>query len=328
MRPFTLEQPSSPAVASRLHAEQAPKARFIAGGTDLLAQVKEGTLRAETLVSLASVPDMSGIESNDDGLDVGALATLTEIANSPEVRRNYEVLAQAAASVASPQIRNVGTLGGNLCQRPRCWYFRSHLYYCLKKGGGNCYAVGEQNKYHAILAGGPCHIVHPSDLAVVLISLGASVVIRDDSGNREMPIEDMFILPSIDVMAETVLNPGEYVARVKIPKRSGDIRSVYLKTQERQAMDFPLVSVAASLVVQDGVVTGARVTLGSVAPIPLRVPHVDDALIGQAVGDVDPDAIGSLAVRDAEPLSDNGYKVRLTASLVSRALASLLPDNR
>ncbi len=328
MRPFTLEKPSSPAVASQLHAEQTPRARFIAGGTDLLAQVKEGTLRAQTLVSLAGLPDMSGIESNDDGLVIGALVTLTEIAGSSDVRQSCEVLAQAAESVASPQIRNVGTLGGNLCQRPRCWYFRSHLYYCRKKGGDTCYAADEQNKYHAILAGGPCHIVHPSDLAVVLISLGASVVIRDETGSHEMPIEDMFVLPSVDVMAETVLKPGEYVARVKIPKHSGDTRNVYLKAQERQAMDFPLASVAIALQVQDGVVTGARVTLGGVAPIPFRAPHVDDALIGQAVEHVDPDAIGSLAVRDAEPLSDNGYKVRLTASLVSRAIARLLSDHR
>jgi xanthine dehydrogenase YagS FAD-binding subunit len=294
----------------------------------LLAQVKEGTLRAQTLVSLAGLPDMSGIESNDDGLVIGALVTLTEIAGSSDVRQSCEVLAQAAESVASPQIRNVGTLGGNLCQRPRCWYFRSHLYYCRKKGGDTCYAADEQNKYHAILAGGPCHIVHPSDLAVVMISLGASVVTRDETGSHEMPIEDMFVLPSVDVMAETVLKPGEYVARVKIPKHSGDVRSVYLKAQERQAMDFPLASVAASLQVRDGVVTGARVTLGGVAPIPFRAPHVDDALIGQAVEHVDPDAIGSLAVRDAEPLSDNGYKVRLTASLVSRAIARLLSDHR
>ncbi|MDP6071850.1 MAG: xanthine dehydrogenase family protein subunit M [SAR202 cluster bacterium] len=328
MRPFTLEQPTSPADASQLHAEQFPRARYIAGGTDLLAQVKEGTLRAQTLVSLANLPEMSGIESNDDGLDIGALVTLTELAESAAVRQVCDVLAKAALSVASPQIRNVGTIGGNLCQRPRCWYFRSHLYYCRKKGGETCYAFGEQNKYHAILAGGPCHIVHPSDLAVVLISLGAGVVVRNESDSREMPLEDMFVLPSVDVMAETVLRPGEWVSRIKVPKPAGGAKSVYLKAQERQALDFPLASVAASIQVRDAVVAGARVTLGSVAPVPFRVSHVDEALIGQRVGDIDPDAIGSLAVRDAVPLSDNGYKVRLTASLVSRAISDLLSDDR
>ena len=324
MKPLNFIRASDAGVTSRLLGETAQNVKFIAGGTDILGEIKEGVLDVDTLVSLEGLPGMSGIDSGPDGLDMGALVTLAEVARSQQITESYRALSQAASSAGTPQIRNVGTVGGNLCQRPRCWYYRSSLYHCKKKGGETCFAFSSGNRFHAVLGADQCYIVHPSDLAVALVSMDATVVLVDGSGSRELPIDDFFVAPHVNILAETVLRAGEYVTRVRVPAPAGETRSVYLKAKERQGYDFALSSVAAVIQTEDGVIRDARITLGGVAPVPYRVSHVDAALTGLRVGEVDARAMGEMAVRDAQPLAENRYKVRLTASLVSRAISETL----
>lgn len=299
-------------------------ARIIAGGTDLMGEIKESVVRPEKLVSLAGLSDMQGIEFMSGGLRIGAMTTLADIESHPDVVRGYPVLAQAVASVATPQIRNVGTLGGNLCQRPRCWYYRSPLFDCRKKGGAVCFAIEGNSKFHAILGGDGCFIVHPSDTAVALVSLKAEATVIGRNGSHTTPLEDFFVGPEENVLAENILTPGEILASVFVPETPAGHRSIYLKAKERQAMDFALSSVALAVDVEGGVVRDARITLGGVAPVPYRAPYAEEALKGKSVSSVAPDEIGQLAVRGARPMKDNGYKVRLTASLVSRAVKTLV----
>ena len=324
MTPFRLVNAGSSEHAASLLDAEPSRSRPLAGGTDLLAETKEGVVESQTLVNLASVEGLSGIDFTDEGVTIGAMTTLAELADDERIERDYLALAQAVASVATPQIRNVGTVGGNLCQRPRCWYYRSPLFDCRKKGGATCFAVEGNSKFHAILGGVDCYIVHPSDLAPVLVTLNASATITGPRGERTLPIEKFFVGPEHNVEAETALEAGEIVTSVFIPKPSNDRRSVYLKARERQAQEFALASVAACLEVREGFVERASIVLGGVAPTPWRASHAEDALRGVPATNVDPQAIGQLAVRGAQPLRDNRYKVRLTASLVARALNSLL----
>ena len=324
MNPFRfVDAKSSEHAVSLLEADPSG-ARPLAGGTDLMGEIKEGVVEPATLVSLSSLPGMSGIEHAPDGLTIGAMTTLAELEADDTIARDYPALAQAVASVATPQIRNVGTLGGNLCQRPRCWYYRSPLFDCRKKGGAICFAVNGSSKYHAILGGVDCYIVHPSDIAPVLIALDAEATIAGLGGTRTLPLENFFAGPERDIEAETVLEPGELLTRAFVPTPAPGLQSIYLKARERRTQDFALASVAASLHVSDGVVERASLVLGGVAPTPWRATVAEDALRGAPATGVDADAIGQLAVRDARPLRDNHFKVRLAASLVRRAVATLL----
>ncbi len=324
MNPFRFVDAGSTDHAVSLLEDDPSGARPLAGGTDLMGEIKEGVVEPATLVSLASLPGLSGVERTADGLAIGAMTTLAELEADEAIARDYPALAQAVASVATPQIRNVGTLGGNLCQRPRCWYYRSPLFDCRKKGGAICFAVNGSSKYHAILGGVDCYIVHPSDIAPALIALDASVTIAGPEGTRTLPLEEFFAGPERDIEAETVLEAGELLTRVFVPSPARGQRSVYLKARERRTQDFALASVAATLRVSGGVVERASLVLGGVAPTPWRATAAEGALRGAPVASVDADAIGQLAVRDARPLRDNHFKVRLAASLVRRAVATLL----
>ena len=326
MTPFRMEDAESAEHAASMLKAELSLARPLAGGTDLLAEIKEGVVEPETLVNLASVGSLSGIAFTEDGVNIGAMTTLADLANDERTERDYPALAQAVASVATPQIRNVGTVGGNLCQRPRCWYYRSPLFDCRKKGGDICFAVEGSSKYHAILGGVDCYIVHPSDLAPVLVALDANANIVGPNGQRTLPLEKFFVGPERNLESETALEAGEIVTSVFVPKPAQGQRSVYLKARERQTQEFALASVAASLQVRDGAVERAAIVLGGVAPTPWRAVHSEDALHGASVSELDPEAIGQMAVRDAEPLRDNQFKIRLAASLVARALSSLLPE--
>ena len=325
MRPFQILAPATLEEAQSALGERAGSA-IIAGGTDIMGEMQEGTISPSALVSIAGVGDLRGIEVSDSGASIGGLATLAEIAAHPAISRSYTALAQAAASVATPQIRNVGTLGGNLCQRPRCWYYRSPKFACLKRGGDTCYAVDGLNKYHAIFGSGGCYIVHPSDTAVALLALGAAIEvygeIRGEGGTRTLPASDFFVTPDVDMTRETALSDGEIATRAILPPPDG-ARSVYLKAKERQAYDFALVSVAGAMRVENGVVADARFALGGVAPVPYEPPALSDALVGKPASEIDAAEIGDLAVRGARPMSDNGYKVRLAANLVARAVREL-----
>lgn len=310
--------------AAELLADGGGSAMIIAGSTDILGELKEGVISPSMLVSVADIAALQGIAADAEGVRIGSATTLAEIEAHPHIGAGYAALAQAAASVATPQIRNVGTLGGNLCQRPRCWYYRSPLFDCRKKGGDRCFAHDSANKFHAIFGGAVCPAVHPSDTAVALRALDADALIASASGERLLPIADFFAPPETDVRYENVLREGEVLTAVRIPKRAVGFRSVYLKAKERQAMDFALVSVALALDVSGGRVGGARIALGGVAPVPHMARAAASALDGCRISDIDADRIGRIAVRDAKPLSDNGYKVRLAAGLVARAIRTLL----
>ena len=329
MRPFQILTPATLEEA-RAALGGSAVSMIVAGGTDIMGEMQEGTVSPDTLVSIDGVrgPDgMDGIEVSDDGASIGSLATLATIASHPAISRLYPALAEAAASVATPQIRNVGTLGGNLNQRPRCWYYRSPKFSCLKRGGDTCYAVDGLNKYHAIFSSGGCHIVHPSDTAVALLALDASIEIygeiHGEGGINTMPASSFFVMPDVDMTRETALRDGEIVTRATLPPPDG-AKSVYLKAKERQAYDFALVSVAGMMRVQNGVVTDARFALGGVAPVPYAPPALGDALVGARASAIDPTEIGGMATLGARPMSDNGYKVRLASNLVARATEALL----
>ena len=337
MHPFQYHQPQSLTDAvALLTAPPDVDARIIAGGSDLLDEVKEGIIAPGRVVSLAGVPDLAGIaefeseNGNGNGLSIGAMTTIADIAAHPVIRAAYTALAEAAGGLATPQIRNVGTLGGNLNQRPRCWYYRHPLIPCLKKGGDRCYALAGNTKYLCVTGGDRCYIVHPSDTAVALSVFGASIEIAGANGSRTLPIGDFFAGPGADVTKETVLEPGEVVTRVILPRPStlgagGETpRSIYLKAREREAGDFALVSVAARLAVSDGVIQQAAVALGGVAPVPYRATQVEEYLAGRPVADVDAAHAGSLSIPDARPMTDNGYKVVMANNLVKQAVARLL----
>jgi xanthine dehydrogenase YagS FAD-binding subunit len=296
--------------------------RVHAGGTDLLGCLRDRVFTAGTVVSISALDELRGIEqTTDGGLRIGALTTIAGIAASPLVGELYPGLAQAAGSVASPQLRNQGTLGGNLCQRPRCWYYRGD-FDCARKGGGLCYAADGENRYHAIFGGDPCHIVHPSDTAPMLIALGASVGIAGRRGERTVPLEEFFVLPADDLYRETVLADGELVTEVVIPPPIGT--SSYRKIRERGAWDFALTSVALAVKLDARRVEAARVVLGGVAPKPWRSREAERAIVGQEITEETAKGVGRAATQTAEPLEQNTYKVRLVQGAVEASLLDLV----
>ena len=323
---FRLMQPTTLAEAYAVLAD-APDAVPVAGGTDLLSEIRDGTAMPDVLVALDSIADaeLSGIvDTADGGLRIGALATIAEIADHNGIHERYAALGQAAAGLATPQVRNLGTLGGNLNQRPRCWYYRHPLTVCLKRGGDRCFAVQGVGKYLCVTGGDRCFIVHPSDTAVALAALGASVTIASNDGQRDVPIEEYFVGPDVDLMRENILRQGELLTAVTLPPVPVGQRSVYLKARERESGDFALVSVAGALTVSDGVVAEASVVLGGVAPTPYRAKGTEEYLRGRALDAVDVAEAGAVAVADPRPLPDNAYKVPMAANLVNRAIAVLL----
>jgi xanthine dehydrogenase YagS FAD-binding subunit len=296
--------------------------RVHAGGTDLLGCLRDGVFTAPTLVSLSAVPGLRGVEQTAEGLRIGALTPLTELAESEVVRTRYRALAEAAASVGSPQLRNQGTLGGNLCQRPRCWYYRSE-FHCLRKGGDTCFAATGENQYHCLFGGENCFIVHPSDAAPALVALGATVRVVGPGGSRMVPVEAFHVLPGKDYRRETVLEPGEIVAEVIVPAAAQGVRSTYRKVRARASWDFALVGAAVALRMAGDVVKAARVAFSGVAPVPWRAKPVEAALTGHRL---DPGTIrnaAAAAVRGAEPLAHNGYKVPLLRGLVEERLEAI-----
>ncbi len=299
----------------------------IGGGTDLLPLLKDGVTAAERLVAIDAIPGMDAIIQADDGLTIGAAATIADVAAHPAIGRDYPVLAQAAIGLATPQIRTVGTIGGNLNQRPRCWYFRSPSIPCLKKGGDRCYALAGTTKHLCVTGGDRCYIVHPSDIGVALSVLDASVEIAGPAGARTLAIGDFFSGPGRDPMRENVLEPGEIVTSVLLPASPPD-RSLYLKVREREAGDFALVSVAAALWLADSpsgpVVREAKIALGGVAPAPYRAVEVEQALTATAVAGLDTEALAPLTLPEAAPLAQNGYKVPMARGMVQRAVAQLI----
>jgi xanthine dehydrogenase YagS FAD-binding subunit len=318
---FTYERPSS--VAEAVEGSSSEGAVLHAGGTDLLGCLRDGVFTAEKVVSLSGLDELRGIRATrDGGLRIGALTTLTEIAIDPLITEGYTVLSQAAASAASPQLRNQGTIGGNICQRPRCWYFRGD-WHCRRKGGNTCYAIAGENQYHCIFGGSSCYIVHPSDTAPALMALGASVRIASRSGTRLVPIDDFFVLPADDIRHENILEPGELVTEVVLPALPAGTRSVYRKVRDRGTWDFALAGLAAVIGMDGDGVGTASLVLSGVAPKPWRAVDAENALSG---GSLDAESIARAAaasVEGAQPLEHNGYKVALVRGLMEETLRAL-----
>jgi xanthine dehydrogenase YagS FAD-binding subunit len=301
--------------------DEAP--RPIAGGQDLLTTMKDYTSRPTRLVNLKHIRNLDRVTLNARGLTIGALVTLSELEEHPGVRKSFPGLSEAAHSIATPQIRNLGTVGGNLCQRPRCWYFRLEEVVCLKKGGSECYAAKGENKYNAIIAGGPSYIVHPSDLAPMLLALGARVTVTGAAGRKVIPLDKFFTLPSEgNIRRENVLQNDDLITEIFVPASALAAHSTYLKFKERESLDFALASVAAAVqLAADRAVRDVRIVLGGVAPIPWRVPAAEKFLIGKQLSAELLAEAGKIALAEAKPLEKNAYKVPLAQTLVRRALA-------
>ena len=306
-----------------------PGAVAMGGGTDLLPQVRDGVVAAERLVGLAAISGMAAIAETGGGLTIGAAATIADVAAHPVVRRRYAALAEAAGGLATPQIRNEGTIGGNLNQRPRCWYYRSPLIPCLKKGGDRCYALAGNTRLLCVTGGDRCYIVHPSDTAVALSALDARLETAGPNGERELAMGEFFAGPGRDMLRENVLEPGELLTRITLPADAPE-RSVYLKVRERESGDFALVSVAAALTLDgvgaDAVIAKCRVAIGGVAPVPYRAAEVEDFLAGRPANNVDPAGAAAFALPNATPLPQNGYKLPMARNTVKRAISLLLAN--
>ncbi len=318
MTPFTYHRAASLADAvDRLSHERSVP---LGGGTDLLVAIEEGLMAPAELVDLRGIAGAADVTELADGsLRIGGAARLHDVAGHPVVRERWPALAQACDAVGSPTLRQMGTLGGNLCQRPRCWYFRQGIA-CYKNGGDRCPALEGENRYLAIVNGGPCHAVHPSDPAVALTALAATIEITRPGGTRTVPVDEFFVLPSERMDRETVVEPGEFVSAVIVPAESAGGLQVYHKLMQREAWDFALVSIAGAKR-ESGEV---RLVMGGVSPAPWRVNSSVEEDVSS--GGLDEDSIASLAERalyDVIPLSKNGYKVQLAGALLRQTMAEL-----
>ncbi|MFN8454859.1 MAG: xanthine dehydrogenase family protein subunit M [Anaerolineae bacterium] len=301
----------------------------IAGGSDLLGWIKDdlhgpGAPRAELLVDIRTIPDTSYINFEAaSGLEIGALTSLTAIEQSEDVQANYLGLSQAAGAPASPSIRNSGTIGGNLMQRPRCWYLRGREFPCYKKGGDFCFAVTGENQYHAILQGELCYIVHPSDTAPALLALNAVANVATADGPKEIPFDDFFIGPRTDVLKETVLERNELLTGISVPAPAANQKSVFLKVTQRDVYDFAIVSVAAVAQVEGGVWKDGRIVLGGVAPVPYRASAAEDALRGKTIDEATVREAADRTLLEARPMTFNAYKVDIAKNLIKQAVMTL-----
>lgn len=295
---------------------------FTGGGTDLLGMVKERTVSPDVLVNLKSIPGQDQIKAEAGGITIGGLITLDTLSNHPDILRDYKVLAEAAGSVATPQIRNFGTLAGNVCQRPWCWYFRNG-FPCYKAGGKQCFSVTGENQFHAILGGGPSFIVHPSDTAPALVALDATFHVVGPRGERTIAAKDFFVLPKQNAAQENSLKEDEVLASVHLPAPKPGTRSAYHKELDREAWTHAVVSAAVVLEMDKKVCRRARIVLGGVAPIPWHVPDAERLLVGQTVTDALAQKVAEAALAGANPLAKNAYKIPLTKAIVKRTLLGL-----
>ena len=322
----TLEEAVALAQAAR---REGRAVSFVAGGTDLLQLLKDrvanrpGSGVADVLVNLKSVAGLDQVASQGQAsVTVGGLISLDALSNETVIRDRFTVLAEAAESVATPQIRNHGTLAGNVCQRPWCWYYRNG-FPCYKAGGNECFSIAGENQLHALFGGGPSFIVHPSDIAPALVVLDANFLIVGPEGERTVSGADFFVLPRQDAQHENVLRDDEVLVSVDLPAPRDGVRSTYHKIMDREAWTHALVSVAVALEMNGDICREARIVLGGVAPTPWRVPGAERLLTGQRVTPELAQAVGAAAVTGARPLSKNAYKVPLTRGAVERTVLAL-----
>jgi xanthine dehydrogenase YagS FAD-binding subunit len=290
----------------------------MAGGMDLLALMKDYVAQPERLVNVKNL-DKTIAKTPEGGLRIGAAVTIADLAVHPDVTRMYPAVVQAAAEVGTPQIRNAGTVGGNINQRPRCWYFRNEEFPCLKKGGSRCFAVDGENQYHAIFGAGPCHIVQPSSLAVPAVALGARMRVAGPAGERMVDAEQYFVMPDRNLFGETVLEPNELMTHLILPP-PGSVKSAMYEVRFKQSHDWPLAAVTAALDMRGSTVRGARIVMGSVAPIPWRAQAAERVLAGKAVTEQVAMEAADAALQGAKAMTQNAYKIQVARTAVKRAI--------
>lgn len=322
IRTFDLYQPTSVDDAVKLLGRLGSDAWTLAGGLDSMDWFKDRTKPPpKAVVDLGAIDELRGIRSTADGLEIGAMTTLTEIANNPDIQANYKILAEAAGLVATPQIRNQGTLGGNLCQDTRCWYYRGG-WPCYRAGGNICYAdtPTSMNREHAIFGASRCVAVNPSDTAPAVVALDAQMVVRRGASERVIEAEDFFIGPAVDIERMTVLRAGDLLVAIRIPSTWAGARFYFEKVRDRNAWDFPLANIASAMRVEGGRIQDVRIVVNAVAPYPMRLKSTEAELIGQPPEESVGATVGELAIYGARPLAMNGYKVSLMRNLVMRAV--------
>ncbi len=330
MKAFEFIDARSAQGATELMSKYGKRAQLFASGADILYMMKdwiEGpqVTYPEVLINLGGIKELEGIRHDPiKGLSLGAMTRLIDIIEHPTIHAQYNLLAQAASHVSSPQLRNTSTIAGNLCQRARCWYFRNHDIVCLKKGGSTCWAVdGDNRYYHAILEGGPCHIVHPSDMAPALIALNSSIHLLGRKGPRSLPLESFFVTTAQRLYQENVLEPEEVITEITVPTPRPGTNQIFLKATVRQADEFSLAAVALAAQVEGDICTECCVVLGGVSPRPYRAIKAEKAIRGKKLTEANIQKAAAAALADARPMTMNAYKIDLTKGLVKRALQQL-----
>jgi xanthine dehydrogenase YagS FAD-binding subunit len=320
MRPFEYASPTTKEQAVSLLGTTWGGAAVLAGGTDLLALMKEDVVHPKRLVNIKEIADLDGVTAGRQGLRIGALAKLGDLADNVHVVQDYPALAEALNEAASPQIRNMATIGGNLCQRPRCWYFRGGFGLLPKDESGKDLVAEGENRYHAILGNqGPAKFISPSTIAPALIAYRATVVLVGPKGKRELPLEKFFVTPRTAAEREHDLRPNEIVAELIVPP-AGGMKVAHYEVRQKAAFDWPLAMAAVALTMRGSTVQSARVVMGSVAPVPWVSAEAEHALAGKSVSEKSAKAAADAAVAKATPLSHNGYKVQLARVAVKRAI--------
>jgi xanthine dehydrogenase YagS FAD-binding subunit len=329
MKQFDLFEPTSVSEATGLLNQLGPSAKVVAGGSDLLGGIMKDWVQGKgmpypaQIIDLTTIPELTGIKAGADGFHIGANTTLTDLVEHPELTAKVPLLGQSAVSIASPLIRNFGTVGGNVNQRPRCWFFRGENFACYKKGGDFCYAVTGDNRYHAIIGGELCYIVHPSDTATALLALNAQATVAGPSGTRTVNFDDYFHGPREDVLTENVLKSNEVMTEVFVPTPAAGAKMAWNKLKDRQVYDFALVSVAAVFTLDGGNWKDGRITLGGVSPVPYRATVVENALKGKDIKASVKSAAAQLRTV-ARPMSLNAYKIDLAQGLIERTILEAL----
>lgn len=320
MRPFEYVSPNSRSQAISLLGTTWGSTEVLAGGTDVLALMKDDVIAPKRLINIKDIKDLRGVSSTAQGLRVGALTTLGELADEDSVKKNYPALSEALLEAASPQIRNMATVGGNLCQRPRCWYFRSGLGLLPKDQSGKELVPAGENRYHAILGNeGAAKFVSPSTVVPILIAYGAKIRLEGPKGKRELPLEKFFLIPKSEAEREHDLRPNEIVTELVIPP-SSDLKAAHYEIRQKEAFDWPLAVAAVALKMQGANVASARVVLGYIAPVPWPSPEAEQAISGQPINKNTAQKAADAALAKATPLSHNAYKVRLAKVALTRAI--------
>ena len=328
MAAFELYQPSSVADAQKLLEQHGPDAWVLAGGLDSFDWLKDRIRKPKVVVDLSGIEELLGVRTlssnGSDGIEIGAMTTLTEVVNHPLIKQKYGLLAQSAELVASPQIRNQGTIGGNVSQDTRCWYYRGG-WPCYRAGGNICYADTPEgrNREHAILHADRCVAVNPSDSAPALIALDAKFVVRTPKGERVVDAEDYFIGPDIDITRLHILQPGDLLTAIRIPSTWAGAQFYFEKVRDRNVWDFALMNVASAIVTSGERIERIRIAVNGAAARPLRLKAVEDAVRGKPRNAATGEMAGKLAVQGALPLQFNGYKIPLMRNLVKRAIGGV-----